>query len=331
MLSYTIKRLLIVIPTVIAIAIAIFALLYLTPGDPATMILGETATQEELDAYRAYLGVDQPFLTQLYRYIYRLLVEHDLGTSWVSKLNITTEIKARLPITLAISCYSILIGALFGIPLGVTAAVHQNSKTDKFVLLLSSVMHCIPNYVIAMVLIIVFALHLRWFPSYGIDQGLKSFVLPCVCIFVGGFAGMSRQMRSSMLEVIRSDYVISARAQGYSRRSVYYQHALPNALIPIVTRLGAQVAGALGGTMILETIFAIPGMGSFVQGAITKRDVPIVCGNVIIMAIWFCIVMVVVDLVYAVLDPRIRAKYENDGDGFAAKFKSLFKGRKQST
>lgn len=309
---YILKRLLITIPIIIAVSIIIFSLLYITPGDPAQMILGTTATTEELASYRTYLGIDRPFLVQLGDYLYRLFIKWDLGNSWVSQMNIMEEIRLRLPRTFAISLYSILAGAVCGIPLGVMAAVHQDGKADRFVLVLSSVMHCIPGYVIAMVLVVVFALKLRWLPAYGIG-GIKYYILPCLCILLGSFSGMARSMRSSMLEVIRSDFVMAAKAQGFSRRTVYYRHALPNALIPIITQIGGQFATALSGTMILETIFSIPGMGLYIQGAITARDIPIVTGSVVFLAIWFCLVMLVVDILYAVVDPRIKAQYEAQG------------------
>ena len=309
---YIIKRLLITIPIILAVSIIIFSLLYITPGDPAQMILGTTATTEELASYRTYLGIDRPFLVQLGDYLYRLFIKWDLGDSWVSQMNIMHEIKLRLPRTFAISLYSILAGAVCGIPLGVMAAVHQDGKADRFVLVLSSVMHCVPGYVIAMVLVVIFSLKLRWLPAYGIG-GIKYYILPCLCILLGSFSGMARSMRSSMLEVIRSDFVMAAKAQGFSRKTVYYRHALPNALIPIITQIGTQFANALGGTMILETIFSIPGMGLYIQGAITARDVPIVTGAVVFLAIWFCLVMLVVDILYAVVDPRIKAQYEAQG------------------
>lgn len=314
MLRYVIKRLLITIPIVVCVAVLIFTILYFTPGDPAEMILGSDATTEEVESFRTYLGIDRPYIVQLGDYLYKLFIKGELGESWIYRTNIIDEIQNRLPRTLAISMYSILLGAVCGIPLGVAAAVRQNSKFDKFVLFLSSAMHCIPSYVIAMVLIIVFSLHLGLLPSYGIGS-LKHYILPCVCILLTSFCGLARSMRTSMLEVIRSDYVVAARAQGFSRRRVIYGRALPNAMIPILTQLGAQFATALGGTLILETIFSIPGMGLFIQGAITKRDRPIVLSAVVFLAIWFCLIMLVVDILYAVVDPRIRAQYEEQSGG----------------
>lgn len=309
---YIIKRLLIAIPTIIIIAIAIFTLMYFTPGDPARMVLGESASEAELAEYRSFLGIDRPYIVQLGDYLYRLFIKFDFGKSWYTKTDIMAEVVDRLPRSFIISMYSLIIGAVSGIPLGVIAATHQGSIADKIVLVMSTILHCIPNYVIAFLLIIQFGLNLKWFPIYGVGSA-ANYVLPCAAIFFGSFAGLSRSMRTSMLEIIRSDFITSARAQGYSRLNIYYLHALPNAMIPIITQLGTQFANALGGTMILETIFTIPGMGLFLQGAIFNRDVPIVTAVVVIMAIWFCLVMVLVDILYGVVDPRIKAQYVAQG------------------
>lgn len=309
MVRYTIKRLLLTIPIIIIVAILIFCIMKLTPGDPAKMILGDTATEEELQSYREYLGLNRPFLVQLGEYLERVFLHGDFGTSWLSRKSIAEEFATRLPRSFAISVYSILIGAVCGIPLGVLAAVKQDTFADKFILFLSSFMHVIPNYVWALILIIIFSVKLKWLPSYGADSW-ECYIMPCAAIFIMGFTGMARMTRSSMLEVIRSDYIMAARAQGFSKRSVNYRHALPNAMIPVITNLGTQFSHALGGTMILETIFSIPGTGTYIQTAISNRDVPIVTGTVIILAIWFCICMLLVDIMYAALDPRIKAQYE---------------------
>lgn len=309
---YIIKRLLITIPTILCVTILVFSLLYITPGDPAEMILGSSATEEQLESYREYLGLNRPFLVQLGDYLYRLFIKFDLGESWIYASKITDEIATRLPITFAISMYSILIAVVTGIPMGIYAAVKQNGHFDRFVLVITSVLHCVPNYVFAMIFIMVFALQLNWLPAYGIGS-LKHYILPCLCILITNFGSMARSMRTSMLEVIRSDYVMSARAQGYNKNVVYFLHALPNAMIPIITQLGGRFAGAMGGTLILETIFSIPGMGLYIQGAISKRDIPIVLGTVVFLAIWFCLVMLLVDVLYAVMDPRIKAQYVEKG------------------
>lgn len=313
MKKYIIKRLLIMIPTILVIAIVIFTLMYFTPTDPAKMVLGDSATTEQLESYREYLGINKPYIEQLGDYLYRLFIKFDLGKSWILQTNVSVEIANRLPRTFAISMYSLLIGAACGIPLGVVAATKQGSWVDKLVLFISSIMHCIPGYVIGLLLLIVFAVNLRWV-SIVPTGTFKDYILPCICILIGSFSGLSRSMRTSMLEVIRSDYVMAARAQGFSRRSVHYVHALPNAMIPIITQLGAQFASALGGTIILETIFSIPGMGLYIQSAISSSDIPVITSVVVFLAVWFCLVMLLVDVVYALLDPRIKAQYEAQGD-----------------
>ena len=311
MLRYVIKRLLIAIPVVFCVAVLIFTLLYFTPGDPAVMALGASASPEELEAFREFAGLNDPYIVRLGDFLYDLFIKFDLGESWVIRTNVSYEIGNRLPITAGIALFTVVISALIGIPLGVIAAVHQDGIADKIVLVLSSVLRCIPNFWIGLMLVVLFALNLRWLPAYGITEGIRSYILPCITIMLGSFAWTARQMRSSMLEVIRSDYVTAARAQGFSRNSVHYLHALPNALIPIITTLGTQFGMNLGGTIIIETIFSIPGMGSYIQSGIASRDQPIVTGSVVFLAILFSLVMILVDILYAFVDPRIRAQYEN--------------------
>ncbi len=310
MLRYIVKRLLIMIPVIFCVAVLIFTILYFTPGDPAVMALGTSASVEELEAFREYAGLNDPYFVRLGDFLYNLFIKWDLGTSWIYKTNVSAEIANRLPITAGIAFYTVVISTLLGVPLGVIAAVHQDGIADKIVLVLSSVLRCIPNFWVGLMLIVAFALNLRWLPAYGITEGFRSYILPCITIMVGSFAWTARQMRSSMLEVIRSDYVTAARAQGFSKFSVHYLHALPNALIPVITILGSQFGMNLGGTIIIETIFSIPGMGSYIQGGIASRDLPIVTGSVVFLAILFCLVMLVVDILYAFVDPRIRAQYE---------------------
>lgn len=309
MKRYILRRLLIMIPTIFIVSVLIYSIMELTPGDPAIQILGDTASEEELAEMREYLGLDQPYIVRLGQFLKQLYIDRDLGESWVYRTNITDELANRMPRTFAICVYSVLVSALIGIPLGVMAAVHQNGIADKIILVFSSVMMCMPGFCIALLLLVTFSLRLGWFPSFGIGS-FKHYILPCFTIMITSFAGIARQMRSSMLEVIRSDFVTAARAQGFSKNSVNYRHALPNALIPIVTIMGTHFAGGLGGTMILETVFSIPGVGSYVQGGITNRDRPVVTGCVVFLAILFCVIMLCIDIAYAAVDPRIRAQYE---------------------
>jgi peptide/nickel transport system permease protein len=322
MLSYIVKRLMTTVVVVICVAFLIFTIMYLTPGDPARMILGSGATIEELDSMREYLHLDDPYLKQLGDFMYSVFIKFDFGDSWKTNVSINTDIARKLPITAGIALYSVIISTIIGVPLGVAAAVNQDKLIDKLVLGGSSIMRCIPNFWIALMLVLIFALKLNWLPAYGIDQGIKSYILPCITIMLGSFAWTSRQMRSSMLEVIRSDYVVAAKAQGFSKMSVYYRHALPNALIPIITIMGTQFAVGLGGTIILETIFSIPGMGMYIQNGIGQRDIPVVTGSVVMLGIMFCLIMLLVDILYALADPRIKAQYRRQGMGKGGKVRA---------
>ncbi len=312
MRRYVIRRLLFVIVELLFVALCVFTLLYFTPGDPARYILGDTATESELAAYREFLGIDRPYIVQLGDFLYSLFIKFDLGDSWVYKTSIMYELGNRLPYSITIGMFSILCGLLTGIPLGVAAAVHQDSVLDRVILFITSIVHCVPEYVVALLFITLFALNLGWLPAYGIG-GPKYYIMPCACLLIQSFGGMARSMRAQMLEVIRSDYITAARAQGFSKNSVNYRHALPNAMIPMVTQIGNSVATVMSGTIILETIFAIPGTGMYIQSAITKRDIPVIEATVIFLAIWYCAVMVIVDLAYAFIDPRIKSQYENEG------------------
>jgi peptide/nickel transport system permease protein len=307
---YIVKRLLMTVPVIFCVAVLIFTLMYFTPGDPSVNIAGAGSTAEDRAGIREHYGLDDPYIVRLSDFLYGVFIKFDLGESWIIKTNISEEIGNRLPRTAAVCIYSVLISAMIGIPLGVLAAVHQNRLADKIVLVVSSIMRCVPNFWIGLMLILLFSVKLEWLPSYGIQEGLKSYILPCLTITLVSFPIISRQMRSSMLEVIRSDYVTAARAQGFSKNSVHYRHALPNALIPIITIMGTQFGVGLGGTIILEAIFSIPGMGLYIQGGISQRDLPVVTGSVVFLAITFCLIMLAMDICYAVADPRIRAQYE---------------------
>lgn len=324
MIRYTIRRIIILIPTILIVAALIYTVMSFTPGDPASQILGETATTEQLDEMREYLGINDPFLVRLGRFMKQVFIDFDLGESWIYQTNITYEIGNRMPRTFVICVYSVLVSALIGIPLGVSAAVHQNGIADKIILVFSSIMMCLPGFCVALVLIIIFSLKLGWLPPLGIG-GIEYYILPCITIMLTSFPNIARQMRSSMLEVIRSDYITNAVAQGFSEKAVYYRHALPNAMMPIITIMGTNFAMGLSGTMILETIFSIPGIGQYVQIGIANRDYPVVTGCVVFLAILFCLIMLCVDLVYASVDPRVKAQYVERGKDSV--FRRIFRKR----
>ena len=307
------------IPVLLCVAIFIFTILYFTPGDPARMILGDTATQEELAEYRAVLGIDQPYLKQLFNYLKQLFLKLDLGVSYysartatgdVSSLSITAELMRRLPRTATLAAYSMVLAVLIGIPLGVIAATHQDRIPDRVAMIVSLFGVSMPQFWIGLLLVLAFALKLGWFPPTGITDGWRSYVLPVIAVSFNGIATLARLMRSNLLDVIRSDYVTTARAKGVSKRAAIIKHAIPNALIPVITQVGSSFAKALGGSVIVETVFSIPGIGLYMVTAIGQRDYPVIRGGVIYLCLIFSFVILLIDIIYAFIDPRIKAMYE---------------------
>lgn len=300
------------IPVLLMVAVLIFTILYFVPGDPAQIMLGSTATKYELEQMREQLGLTRPFLVQLGDFLYQTFIKFDLGKSYLTGAPVGTEIAARLPRTLILGVASMVLAFGIGIPLGITAAIHQNGWGDRISMIIALLGVSIPTFWLALMFVLLFALKLRWFPSSGIG-GFKYYVLPTVSLCFGGLATQARQSRSSMLEVIRADYVVTARAKGLSEREVIMRHALPNALNPIITLAGNNLAVIFGGSIVIENVFSFPGIGQYMITAINQRDYPIVRGCVVMLAIVFAVIMLLVDIAYAFNDPRIKARYENSG------------------
>lgn len=309
MLKYILKRLLMLIPVILGVAIVIFTIMYFTPGDPVAIIIGENYTAEQYAETAHNLGLDQPYIVQLLQFLKQTFLQFDLGTSYIYNSSVSAELFSRLPRTAVIAAICCMLQVIIAIPLGVTAATHQGGFLDSFCIILAIIAISIPNFWIAMILVVIFGLELQWLPSFGIDHWY-SYILPCAANCLMGLGSTARQTRSQMLEVIRSDYVVTARAKGVSEKTILYSHALPNALIPVVTHLGTQFGTALGGTVVIETVFSIPGVGMYITNAISNRDYPVVRGGVVLLAVLFCLVIFIMDLVYAYIDPRIKAQYE---------------------
>lgn len=305
MIRYVIKRVIQLIPVILCVAIVIFTILYFTPGDPALLILGDKATPEQLIAKRAELGLDQPFFVQLGTFLRDFFLRGDLGTSYVLETQIGPELLQRLPRTAIIATVACLCQVVIGIPLGVTAATHQNGIVDRLCVLLAMIGISLPGFWVGLMLILC----VSFLPSYGIEHWY-SYILPCIAASLSSIGSVTRMTRSQMLEVIRSDYVVTARAKGVPERAILYSHALPNALIPIVTYIGTYFGRALGGTVVIETVFSIPGVGYYMTQAIGNRDYPIVRSGVTLLAVIFCVVVLLVDILYAFIDPRVKAQYE---------------------
>jgi len=308
MIRYVLKRLLWMIPIILGVTVLVFTLMTFCPSDPAEIILGTTATPADLERQREILGLNQPFPVRLATYLSDVFIKFELGNSWATGVDIVDTIRERLPRTLIITIAITIISFGVGIPLGVTAAVNQNKWQDHTCMVLALVGVSIPNFWLALLLVLLFSVNLGWLPALGIG-GLKYYILPALTGSAGGIASSARQTRSSMLDVIRSDYITTARAKGVPEHSVIYSHALKNGIIPIITMMGTQFGRLLGGTMILETIFSIPGMGTYIITAVNNRDYPVVQAGSIFLAITFSICMLLVDMLYAAVDPRIKAQY----------------------
>ena len=314
MSRYIYKRLLLMIPVVIMVAVLIFTIMYFTPGDPAIIILGPNASLEQLAAKRAELGIDQPYLVQLWNYLKNVFIRFDFGNSFINGRSVSSQIMERFPRTLMIAALSVLLSIVAGVPLGIVASVHQYTWKDNASMFAALIAASMPGFWIAQMMSLVFALKLGWLPATGIDSW-KCYILPVVANAIGGIASMARQTRSSMLEVIREDYITTARAKGQIERKVIYHHALRNALIPIVTCAGGAFGFQLGGALVVETVFSIPGLGKYMMDAINQRDYPSIRGTVIFLAIAFSIVMLAVDIMYAFIDPRIKGQYQSKKRG----------------
>ncbi len=308
MWRYVLKRLLWLIPVILSVSILIFTIMYFVPGDPASISLGQSATPEQIEMKQEEMGLNEPYIVQLGSFLKSVFLELDFGESYFSGTNVSADIIQRLPRTLAISFFSMVLAILIGVPLGITAAVHQNSLRDNFSMLASLAGVSIPSFWLALLLVMLFSLQLGWLPASGIDTPAH-YVLPVIACAVGGASTLARQTRSSMLEVIRADYIATARAKGQTERKVIYRHALRNALIPIVTVSGAYFGNMMAGALVIETVFSIPGLGLYMTQGLNKRDYPVVRGSIIVTALIFSLVMLLVDLIYAVVDPRIRAQY----------------------
>lgn len=312
MFRYILKRILIMIPTLLCVAVLIFTLMYFVPGDVAAMTLGSSASAEELAAFRAAYGLDQPYLIRLGNFLYNMVFHFSFGTSYSYGTPVMQDLLSRFPYTVLIASISIVISVLIGIPLGIACAVKANRAFDHISMVLSLVFASIPGFWLALMLIQLFAVRLGWLPAYGFDSW-TCYILPCVSNALAAVASLARQTRASMLEVIRSDYITTARAKGIGRLRVLYQHALPNGLIPIITTIGTRFSTLLGGTIIIETIYSIPGIGSYMTNAINKRDFPVVQGSIVFIAFVQCMVMLLIDIVYSGVDPRIKAQYIGKG------------------
>lgn len=296
------------VPVLLGVSFVIFSLMYFAPGDPADIILGDVATKEDKAMFRREHGLDAPFLVQYLHYMKGILTRGDLGTSYVTKQPVTAEILQRFPTTVKLAGLSIVIAVIVGVSAGIVSATRQYSLIDNICRVVSMAGVSMPNFWMGMMLILLFSVVLRWLPPSGFSTP-KHWILPAVTIGASSAANIMRMTRSSMLEVIRQDYIRTARAKGESERVVIWRYALKNALIPIITVVGLSFGRLLGGAVMTESIFSIAGLGKLMVDAIKVKNIPMIQGGVLFIAFVMVILNLVVDVLYAYADPRIRSQY----------------------
>ena len=307
MLKYIGKRLLMMIPVIIGVVFIIFAIMELTPGDPVMMILGEGAPIEAQEALREEMGLNDPFFVRFARYVVDAL-HGDLGESYTSGLPVFQEILTRTPTTLSPATSSICVAVIIGLPIGILSAVKRYSLTDNLTLAISLTVTSMPGFFLAMLLMMIFCIKLGWLPMMGLSSP-KHYILPVIASASSTTASLMRMTRTTMLEVIRQDYIRTARAKGATERRVIYGHALRNALLPVVTIIGVNFGFALGGSIVLEQVFTIPGLGQLMINAIREKDTPVVMGAVMTTAIFASLINLLVDIIYTYIDPRLASKF----------------------
>lgn len=302
-LKYALKRLLMLIPVIICVTFILFVILSMAPGDVARMILGQDATEAQIAALNHEMGLDRPLLVRYVKYMYDAL-HLDFGTSWTGRFDVLAEFSHRLPYTLLVSTLAVLFAISFGVPLGIGSAIKQYSLLDYGSTFVVMLLFSMPAFWLGTMCQIFFCLTLRWLPVSGITSW-KSFILPPIILGANTLASMIRMSRTSMLDVIKMDYIRTARAKGNSYKDAIVHHAIRNSLIPVVTQIGINFAGTIGGAVVTENIFAIPGIGSMLINAVKGRDVPVVMGTVIFITVIVGLINLAVDLVCALIDPRI--------------------------
>lgn len=304
MTKRVLKRILLLIPTVIGVSFIVFLLFYLSPGDAALAKAGPNATKEVIEALRENMGLNDPFLAQYLRFLKGLLFHFDLGNSYISGSSVTKTLLAVFPNTLKLTGFSLLIAVFFGILLGVLSAVKRGTFVDKLVMIISMVGIAMPIFWTGILLILLFSVRLRWLPPSGFSS-FKAMLMPAFALGLQSSAIIMRMTRSSMLEVLNQDYIETANAKGLKKQKIIFVHALKNAMIPIITTIGLQAGGLLGGSVLTETVFSIPGIGRLMVESIKTRDLPVVLGGVILISICYSLISIVVDILYGFIDPRI--------------------------
>lgn len=310
MTRYVLRRILMLIPVLVGVVVLVFTINYFSDSSPVYSLVGSNATQEDFDRVSHELGLDRPYFVQLGEYFWNLITKGDFGTSYIQKRPVIELVKSRFPVTAIIGLAAAILSTLIGIPLGILAAVKQNTAYDYSSTIFAVICAALPSFWVCLILMLIFSVTLGWTPVTGVDTW-QGYVLPIIATALMPIALTMRMTRSSMLEVIRQDYVRTARAKGLSEKKVLWEHTLQNAMIPVMTVIGMNIGMSLTGSVIAETIFNIPGLGLLMSSSITQKDFIVTQSCVLICALIVSVMNLLTDIAYAIVDPRVKAEYTN--------------------
>lgn len=306
--KYIIKRLLLLIPIVLCVAFIIFCVLNSNTNSIVYSIVGNDASAETVQKKIMELGLDKPILVRFAKYVYNIVINHDFGRSYSFNRPVWNDIVSKLPMSVLVSFNGMLVATVIGIPLGILSAVKQYSVLDRISTVTSMFISAVPAFWLSMMLVVWFAVGLKMFPTSG-SETWRGYVLPAFGLGLPYAAMQMRYTRTSVLETIRQEYVDTARSKGVPEQKVIWKHALKNALLPIITVTGTNFGGLIGGAVVTETLFALPGIGSFMMTGINSRDVPVVCGSIVVLSALYSLIILIIDLLHALIDPRVKARY----------------------
>lgn len=309
MTKYILKRLLLLIPTLLGVSFIVFSLLYLSPGDAALAAAGPNATKETVEAIRQNLGLNEPFLVQYGNYLKNLVLHFDLGKSYQSGGSVTEALLRVFPTTIKLASGALIISIIIGISFGVLAAIKKNTIIDSIITAFGMVGLAMPIFWSGLLLIIIFSTKLKVLPASGFSS-FKQMILPWFALGFQSSAVIMRMTRSAMLDVLDKDYIRTALSKGLVKRKIILVHALKNAMVPVITTIGLQAGGLLGGSILTETIFSIPGIGRLMVDSIKTRDYPIILGAILLIAIVYSLISIIVDILYGFINPRIKTEYK---------------------
>lgn len=307
MWKYILKRLVLMIPVIIGVTLVVFTVMNMKPSDPGRTYLGLNASQEQVDEYNESLGLNDPFFVRYFNYM-KGLVQLDFGKSWMGGENVSERILSAMPATLKLCIFATVVKIIVSLPIGIVSAVKQYSLADRFLTVAAMLLACIPTFWLCHLAASLFTLKLKWLPATGLDSW-KAYIMPIMCTCANGIGTIIRMTRNSMLEELRKDYIRTARAKGAKESSVIFKHALRNSLIPVTTNLGLSFSFMLGGTVYVESVYAINGLGGLIVRSISNSDIPMIMGCVVILAAFAVVINLLVDLSYVYLDPRLGSRY----------------------